>query len=116
MILLVEDEDVRHEWFRRHLQMEDLHLTKDVDEAIFWLGLDHHHFESLWLDHDLGTEPKVGRDVATWLIRHPSKQPDLHVYVHSVNVVSGPKIVQELIQAGRPATLIPFTRLKSMLP
>ena len=107
---------MRREWFRRHLRDEDLLVTKDVDEAIFWLGLSHHDFETLWLDHDLGTEPKVGRDVATWLILHPTIQPNLHIYVHSVNVVSGPKIVRELKEAGRPATLIPFTRLKSMLP
>lgn len=112
MILLVEDEEIRRNWFKSHCGDTPLDITGDVDQAILMLSL--HDYDTLWLDHDLGTEPKVGRDVAKWLIANPDRLPHMAIYVHSVNVVSGPKMVLELKEAGRPAQYVPFTQLLSM--
>lgn len=107
--LVVEDKPARRLWFRRTIK-GPLDLTADVDQAITWLG-EGRPYTALWLDHDLGTEPRAGREVALWLIAHPDVLPDLQTWVHSHNRVSGPKIERELRAAGRPATWVPFNAL-----
>ena len=106
-ILLVEDEYPRIMWFRT--QYKQIDVTNDVDEAIRLLSL--YHYDRLFLDHDLNTEPRVGRDVATWLAANPHVLPDLSIVVHSVNVVSAPKIIRELVASGREAVWLSFPRL-----
>lgn len=106
-VLLVEDAPERIRWFRA--RYPSLDVTHDVDHAI-WL-LQTQAYDLLFLDHDLGTEPKAGRDVATWLVAHPTCHPGLMIVVHSVNVVSAPKIVAELHAAWRTAKWIPFPTL-----
>lgn len=105
--LVVEDEPGRVEVFRDMLGEFD--LTAEVAEAIAWLGTQ--PYDRLYLDHDLGTDPVVGRDVATWLIAHPATQRELEIIVHSMNVVSAPKIVRELQAAGRTVVRTPFNVL-----
>jgi hypothetical protein len=87
----------------------DVDLTPDPEQAIGWLR--ERVYSDLWLNHDLGCEPKNGRDVSTWLIAHPLVQPWLTTRVHSMNPVSGPKIVRELVAAGRPAFLVTTEQL-----
>ena len=110
-ILVVEDEEYRRAWFRRYITTEthELDITGDVDEAIGLLMSG--DYRILWLDHDLCTEPKVGRDIAKWLIAHPHILPSLNIYVHSVNAISGPKMVMELAEAGRRVEYWPFHKL-----
>lgn len=105
--LVVEDEAWRIRWFRE--RMPDCDVTGLVDEAIHWLG--RRRYDALFLDHDLGTDPAVGRDVALWLAAHPAILPSLWITVHSINVVSAPKIIADLAEGGRRATWIPFTSL-----
>lgn len=104
--LLVEDRALRVAWFKDRFGAENLVHTLDVDEAIELLSLG--QFEFLFLDHDLGTEPKAGRDVALWLIAHPEVLPNLKIITHTHNSVSGQKIERELQEAGRPARWKPF--------
>lgn len=109
-VLLVEDSEERVAWFRQRFP-EHLDVTASVDEAI--QRLQERQYDLLFLDHDLGTEPRVGRDVAQWLIAHPENNPNLFTIVHSVNHVSGPKIVQDLRdQAKRPVWWVPFLVLR----
>ena len=108
-ILIVEDDAERIAWFRRTFAEATKNITGDTLEAIILLGT--HEYTHLYLDHDLGTEPRVGRDVARWLIDHPGVQPNLLTIVHSMNVVSADKIVRELADAGRPVLRMPFSVL-----
>lgn len=102
-ILLVEADQWRHD-FLQAIADADVDATADPAEAIALLQ--QRTYSDLWLNHDLGREPQNGRDVSTWLIAHPLVQPWLTTRVHSMNPVSGPKIVRELLAAGRPASLI----------
>jgi CheY-like chemotaxis protein len=111
-ILIVEDKQRRVDWFRKKYGPEgeghEIHVTDDPDRAIELLQ--HlHPFDRLYLDHDLNREPKVGRDVSTWLIAHPENNPDLEIITHTVNIVSGPKIERECRAAGRNCTWSMFT-------
>jgi len=99
-VLIVEDRADRVAWFRQRWADATLHVTDDPDEAIRLLGQE--PIDLLLLDHDLGKEPRAGRDVALWLLAHPEILPDLQTVTHTVNVVSGPKIQAEMEAAGRP--------------
>lgn len=111
--LVVEDDLMRWEWFRtqtlRYGRYGSTALAMTVPAAI--RHLENGEYELIFLDHDLGTEPAVGRDVARWLIEHPDRSPRALIICHSVNAVSGPKIERELIAAGREAKWIPFPLL-----
>lgn len=109
-VLIVEDEAYRLDWFRE--KFPEAAVTRDVDEAIRWLASD--TWDTLFLDHDLGTEPKAGRDVAAWLIAHPEINPGIHIVVHSMNVVSAAKIYRELMDARRMVFRAPFHTLASV--
>ena len=102
--LVLDDDPIRHDWFA--VRFPGIVASRTVSEALQWLGTG--DWDELYLDHDLGTEPAVGRDVAKWLIERPTVMPELRIIVHSVNIVSGPKIERELRAAGRWAGGIPF--------
>ena len=96
-VLVLDDSVERHNWFGQNLKLPVPHGVSHVytvPQAIQFLEARTYH--TIYLDHDLGTEPAVGRDVARWLIEHPEQSPDASIIVHSVNVVSGPKIEREL--------------------
>lgn len=103
-VLVLDDEPARHQWFRAQ-GWDSTHVTR-VQQAVDLLG-GFTQWDRLYLDHDLGHDPP-GRHVAFWLIEHPEAQPSLCTVVHSVNEVSGPKIVREMRQAGRPCVWMPF--------
>ena len=113
-VLVVEDEDYRKEWFRK--QYPEAIIVTHPDKAI--AALLERQWDLLYLDHDLGLEPRNGRDVAKWLVRERLAQPDIRIVVHSVNVVSGPKIERELREGGRRAEWRPFYTLteQAVLP
>lgn len=108
--LVLEDEDYRRQWFTKYMNYPEIVGT--VSECITLLS--QHWYDELWLDHDLGTEPEVGRDVAKWLIANPSVQPQLRIFVHSINQTSGPKMTRELQVGGRFAEYVPFYSLIAM--
>ena len=99
-ILVVEDRQDRVDWFRTRWAGNTIFVTDDPDAAIRYLGEE--PIDLLLLDHDLGKEPRAGRDVALWLIAHPEILPTLQTITHTVNVVSGPKIAAEMEAGGRP--------------
>lgn len=105
-VLLVEDDPLRVAWFRAAARDCQIDHVRTVPEAITLLESE--FFDQLWLDHDLNTEPAAGRDVATWLVAHPDCLPQLRIYTHTVNTVSGPKIVRDLEAAGRFARWMPY--------
>mgnify|MGYP001593593680 CR=1 FL=1 len=113
-ILVVEDSEERKVWFReQYKDADELVFTDDPDEAIRLLSREK-EWDVLFLDHDLGREPKSGRNVTLWLCEQPrAHQKDVYTLVHSVNVVSGPKIEREMLAAGRPCRWLPFYILAS---
>lgn len=108
-ILLVEDFPAHIDWFRQHFVGHDLTITDEPLRAVALL--ERQVFDRLYLDHDLGKEPRAGRDVATWLVQHPHVLPFLEIVTHTTNHVSGPKIKRELRAAGRPVKWRPFPEL-----
>ena len=107
--LILDDDMTRHAWLGAQCP-GSIHVT-NVPSALELL--EQGDFDRIFLDHDLGTEPAVGRDVAKWLIAHPEKSPNILVIIQSVNAVSGPKIERELLAGGRAAFWQPFPNLQN---
>ena len=110
-VLVLENDPARLPWFER--TYGQVVWVQTVPQAI--AALEDALYDYLYLDHDLDTEPAVGRDVAAWLIRHPHVQPGVRTICHSVNTVSGPKIARELTAAGRPAVWVPYFDLVNLV-
>ena len=106
-VLVVEDDAGRLDWFRAHFPGMD--ATDDPTVAIEWLSL--HKYTSLFLDQDLGHGDAVGRDVSTWLGSHHGVNPDVRIFVHSMNPVSAEKMVRELRAADRSVQRLPFSEM-----
>jgi len=106
-VLVVEDDAGRLDWFRARFPRMD---STDVPAiAIEWLCL--HAYTSLFLDQDLGRGDAVGRDVSTWLASHRGVNPDVRIFVHSMNPVSAEKMVRELRAADRSVQRLPFSEM-----
>lgn len=112
-ILFLDDEEYRYQVMVRQVEPATVvHWVRTVPEAI--RALETAAWDQVWLDHDLGTEPAVGRDVARWLCLHPEVAVPL-IVVHSINTVSAPKMVRELLEAGRATIRRPFDTLLESL-
>ena len=101
-ILVVEDNPNYVDWFTRTFVGHHLDVVNRPWTAQYLLG--GLEYTVLCLDHDLGCEPHVGRDVSAWLLANPDQQRNLRIVVHSQNSVSGPKIERELAAADRDVT------------
>lgn len=110
--LLVEDSPERIDWFIRAMPDVSWHITRNPLVAIEWLGNIRRTraYEGIYLDHDLGTEPYSGGDVARFIIANRLLWVP-KIIVHSVNVVSAPDTVGRLTSAGFEAEWIPFPTL-----
>ena len=106
-VLIVEDDAGRLDRFRAWFPRMD--TTDDPAVAIEWLQL--HEYTALFLDQDLGRGDAVGRDVSTWLVSHRGVNPDVRIFVHSMNVVSAEKMVRELRASGRSVQRRPFSAM-----
>ncbi len=87
LVLVVDDERVRHERFREIFATvpgAQSHHAFGVAEAIVLLGT--WPYAMVCLDHDMGLGPD-GRDLCHWLVAHPEDCPGT-VLIHSRNPVT----------------------------
>lgn len=121
-ILIVEDDEVRCEWFHRKFSTQQRDVTCDVRQAIEWLG--EHEYVMILLDHDLADEhyfsdelddERTGYAVAAWLAAHPDRQRDALIIIHSLNFTGAQRMLNILLDAGRDAEHVPFHYLQTGL-
>jgi CheY-like chemotaxis protein len=118
-VLIVEDDEGRCDWFRKHFAGCEVDVTCDVKEAIAWLaGRD---YAVILLDHDLLAEhywsdrpddERTGYAVAAWLAAHPDCQRGATIIIHSLNYAGAERMLDALREAGRDAEHIPFHYLQ----
>jgi CheY-like chemotaxis protein len=122
LVLLVEDDAGRCEWFRARLVGHELDVTCDVREAIEWLAA--REYAAILLDHDLREEhyfsdepddERTGYGVAAWLAAHPEQQRAATIIIHSLNYYGAARMLTLLLEAGRAAEHIPFPYLQAGL-
>jgi CheY-like chemotaxis protein len=118
-ILIVEDDAERCAWFTERFIGLTLDVTCDVAEAITWLS--ERDYSMILLDHDLIEEhyfssehddERTGYAVAAWLARHPDRQRDATILIHSLNYTGAQRMLDALHNAGRDAEHVPFSFLK----
>ena len=106
-ILILDDDKVRHIFFKRNFGHHQLTHVETASEAIKALTDD--TFDAVFLDHDLGGETFVdsfgttlntGYSVAKWISEHPEKAPK-EIYIHSLNPVGA-----ENMQAILPSSIL----------
>lgn len=114
-ILVLDDEQVRHDEFaRRWATYERVHV-KTVGEAIE--ALEGGKFDVATLDHDLEDfvclpypVELTGLDVARYIARMPPEKRPNQVVVHSWNPVGAANMVNALQDGGIHAVRVPFQK------
>ena len=121
-VLIVEDDEVRCAWFRARLAGWEIDITCDARRAIELLS--ERHYAAILLDHDLVEEhyfsdaeddERTGYAVALWLARHPDRQRDATILIHSLNYNGARRMLDALLAAGREAEHVPFHYLRDEL-
>jgi PleD family two-component response regulator len=123
-ILILDDMEERHAHFKRELAGQVVFHAYTAQE-FFDTVEQHAPFDEIYLDHDLGDNPKIdptriagmygdqtmnGHDCAYWLgTNHPDKVKQ--VIVHSINSARAPAMVATLKDKGVPAKWIPFFQM-----
>lgn len=108
-ILILEDSKQRIEWFKEIYKHHELHITKNINEAITWcLYL---QFDILFLDHDLeenyGTSESNGYMFVKRLIETQTQKRAI-IYIHSMNPTGANVMLNRLRDNEYQATWIPY--------
>lgn len=118
-VMLLDDDERRHRWFKKRFEGDDLAIAANVDEAKALLQegsydaifLDHdllpHHYESNEHD-DFGS---TGYAVAEFLHDRPDLQRAATIVVHTRNADAAVKMVQKLRDCGRNVEYCAFPYL-----
>jgi CheY-like chemotaxis protein len=101
-VLLVDDDDYRHQVFIKAYKAHILVRTYDYAQAQEYLGLSGPKFDLILLDHDLGEGP-TGMAVAKLIAALPQEQRPEVVRVHSWNVDGARQIIAFLKDYAIPA-------------
>ena len=121
-ILIVEDDEMRCEWFHQKFSSQPRDVTCDVRQAIEWLEA--REYTTILLDHDLADEhycsdepddERTGYAVAAWLATHPDRQRDAFIVIHSLNYMGAKRMLDILQDAGRDVEHVPFHYLQTGL-
>ena len=113
-ILVVDDDQSRHDFFRKAYNgMDDIIVQSyDYDNALLELSSTPTSFDLMFLDHDLSldtimcdphnTYEKTGSDIAKFIAReiNPSDCVGLEIYCHSMNPYGRVNMVNILSKAG----------------
>jgi CheY-like chemotaxis protein len=108
-VMLLDDDERRHRWFRKRFAGDDVEIATTVEEAKQLLSsmsydaifLDHdllpHHYES----NDHGDSANTGYAIAEWLNEQPDLQRAATIIVHTRNADAAIPMVQKLRESGR---------------
>jgi CheY-like chemotaxis protein len=106
-ILVLDDEQYRHDGFARRFVGHDVTHARTVAEALD--ALRGPRFDLAQLDHDLGSGDGTGRDVAEHIASMPRDLRPRVVVVHSFNPPGARLMVATLKQAGVPSSHKPYS-------
>lgn len=106
-VLILDDQQLRHEVFADRHEQDEVHHTFTYDRAIELLR-SKPKFDVVYLDHDL-QEKATGYDAAKFIAeRLPDDRKPGVVVVHTLNSACGDRMVQVLQAGGIPTRLEPF--------
>jgi CheY-like chemotaxis protein len=111
-VLIIDDDRARIKQFRQHLHGFPTTDLSRAGDGIKWL--EDHAPKLIFLDYDLhehGTsraESGCGKDVASWIVRHPKQFAHTLIVIHSLNSAGAEKMHAMFVKVGITSTKIPF--------
>lgn len=99
--LLLEDDLVRGEHIELILKAHGYRIVWEQSVQGAMRAWQQHVFDLATLDHDLGWPVLygTGRDFTRWVVQQPGVCRTKFI-VHSANIITAPRMVQDLSQAG----------------
>lgn len=118
-VFLLDDDERRHDWFKRRFKGDDLDIASTVEEAKAFLARD--AYDALFLDHDLLPHHYVSNDhndfantgyaIAEWLNERSELQRAAVIIVHTRNADAAIPMVRKLRESGRNVEYCAFPML-----
>lgn len=118
-VMLLDDDERRHRWFRKRFAGDDLDIAENVQQAIELLGK--YSYDAIFLDHDLlphhyesndhGDWANTGLAVARFLRDNPELQRAATIIVHTRNADAAIDMVTTLRETGRNVEYCAFPLL-----
>src|SRR5256885_158128 len=118
-VLLLDDDDRRHRWFKRRFKGDELDIAESVGEAKELLA--ENAYDAIFLDHDLlphhyesndhGDQAHTGYAIAEWLNDRAELQRAATIIVHTRNADAAIPMVQKLRESGRNVEYCAFPLL-----
>lgn len=118
-VLLLDDDDRRHRWFKKRFEGDELDIAESVGEAKEMLAK--YTYDAIFLDHDLlphhyesndhGDEANTGYAIAEWLNERAELQRAATIVVHTRNADAAIPMVQKLRESGRSVEYCAFPLL-----
>ena len=117
-VFLLDDDTARHDWFARQFKGDRVDVAADAARAVELLST--HHYDVIFLDHDLLPEhyyaeefddERSGYAVARWLAERPERLAASHIIAHTRNADGALRMVELLRRVGRQAEHVPFPLL-----
>jgi CheY-like chemotaxis protein len=109
-ILILDDDQVRHDWFRSAFAAENHRSVLSYGDAI--VALKAQRYDVIFLDHDLNEEEFTGADVACYIANEmPEEMRPKMVWIHSMNPVGASNIESIIRKAGIKTRRVPFGSL-----
>jgi CheY-like chemotaxis protein len=121
-VLLLDDDERRHRWFKRRFEGDELDIAESVAEAKELLAKN--TYDAIFLDHDLlphhyesndhGDIANTGYAIAEFLNERANLQRAATIIVHTRNADAAIPMVQKLRETGRNVEYcaFPFLDLK----
>lgn len=118
-VMLLDDDERRHRWFKKRFVGDELHVAVDVAEAKELLL--ESAYDAIFLDHDLlphhygsndhGDEANTGHAIAEFLNERPDLQRAATIIVHTRNADAAIGMVTTLRETGRNVEYCAFPYL-----
>ncbi|HEV7700686.1 MAG TPA: cyclic-phosphate processing receiver domain-containing protein [Pyrinomonadaceae bacterium] len=118
-VMLLDDDERRHRWFRKRFVGDDLDVAINVEEAKDLLA--ESTYDAIFLDHDLLPHhyesndhtdfASTGYAIAEWLNERPDLQRAATIIVHTRNADAAIPMVTKLRESGRNVEYCAFPLL-----
>ena len=115
-ILILEDNLIRIEIFKKLFKNQNVYLCQDVETAK--LTCKHNIFDIIWLDHDLNGKEwedssleNSAYQFVKWLVDNGFQKNSLN-YIHSMNPIGANKMLNYLKDNNYDGIWIPFNLIK----
>jgi hypothetical protein len=117
--MFMDDMVERHQVFHQYMDwraaqghdgpIQGVDYAYTAEEAISWLS--QNKYDSIYLDHDLGTDPITGRTVSIYISLNLKPGDVGTICLHSTNIWGAEYMKNDLLATGFTVTVCPWLEL-----